>query len=54
MVKSISLIPDEIKVSVYIQQCSGLLQIEERVLLTELNKMRLERAKAFSKTAPGL
>ncbi|MGG5902542.1 DNA primase [Sphingobacterium daejeonense] len=53
VVKSISLIPDEIKVSVYIQQCSSLLQIEERVLLTELNKMRLERAKNVSKSAQG-
>lgn len=46
VVQSIALIPDEIKVSVYIKQCSGLLDIEERVLLTELNKIRLEKAKA--------
>lgn len=45
VVQSISLIPDEIKVSVFIQQCSHLLDIEERVLLTELNKMRLQKAK---------
>lgn len=49
VVQSISLIPDEIKVSVFIKQCSGLLDIEERVLLTELNKMRLEKAKAKDK-----
>lgn len=46
VVQSIALIPDEIKVSVYIKQCSGLLDIEERVLLTELNKIRLDKAKA--------
>lgn len=45
VVQSISLIPDEIKVSVFIQQCSQLLDIEERALLTELNKMRLEKAR---------
>ena len=49
VVESIALIPDEIKVSVFIQQCSHLLDIEERVLLTELNKMRLEKAKAQEK-----
>lgn len=45
VVQSIALIPDEIKVSVFLQQCSRLLEIEERVLLTELNKMRLQKAK---------
>lgn len=49
VVQSISLIPDEIKVSVFIQQCSSLLDIEERVLLTELNKMRIQKAKADEK-----
>lgn len=49
VVESIALIPDEIKVSVFIQQCSNLLDIEERVLLTELNKIRLQKAKAEDK-----
>src|SRR5690606_16488686 len=49
VVESIALIPDEIKVSVFIQQCSHLLDIEERVLLTELNKIRLQKAKAQDK-----
>jgi len=51
VVHSISLIPDEIKVSVFIRQCSVLLDIEERALLTELNKMRLDRAKAQDRKA---
>ncbi len=51
VVESIALIPDEIKVSVFIRQCSSLLDIEERVLLTELNKIRLNRAKAQDKKA---
>lgn len=49
VVESIALIPDEIKVSVFIRQCSTLLSIEERVLLTELNKIRLNKAKAQDK-----
>lgn len=46
VVQSIALIPDEIKVSVYLKQCSTLLDIEERVLLSELNKIRIDKAKA--------
>ncbi|WP_437921145.1 DNA primase [Sphingobacterium sp. LRF_L2] len=49
VVQSIALIPDEIKVSVFIQQCSNLLDMEERVLLTELNKIRLQKAKTQEK-----
>lgn len=49
VVESIALIPDEIKVSVFIRQCSVLLDIEERVLLSELNKIRLNKAKANDK-----
>ena len=49
VVESISLIPDEIKVSVFIQQCSGLLDIDERILLTELNKIRLKKIKAHDR-----
>lgn len=51
VVESIALIPDEIKVSVFIRQCSALLDIEERVLLTELNKIRINKAKAQEKKA---
>ncbi|WP_254528766.1 MULTISPECIES: DNA primase [unclassified Sphingobacterium] len=51
VVNSIALIPDEIKVSVYLRQCSGLLDIEERVLLTELNKIRMDKAKARDRKA---
>lgn len=49
VVESIALIPDEIKVSVFIRQCSSLLDIEERVLLSELNKIRIQNAKAADK-----
>ena len=49
VVQSIALIPDEIKVSVYIRQCSSLLDIEERVLLSELNKIRIGKSKEMEK-----
>lgn len=40
VVESIAKIPDSIKASVFLRECSSLLQIEERVLITELNKIR--------------
>ncbi|MBS1531479.1 MAG: toprim domain-containing protein, partial [Bacteroidetes bacterium] len=45
IVESIAKIPDSIKASVFIKECSHLLEIDERALLTELNKMRLNKAK---------
>src|ERR1700712_844767 len=47
VVESIAKIPDSIKASVFIKECSHLLQIDERALLSELNKMR--RAKSQKK-----
>ncbi len=44
IVQSISLIPDAIVRSVYVQECSRLLEIDEHILLSELNKMRKKRA----------
>jgi len=49
VVESIALIPDEIKVSVFIRQCSDLLDIEERVLLSELNSIRVKKARDTDK-----
>ena len=51
MVESIAKIPDSIKASVFIKECSHLLQIDERALLSELNKMRLAKAKKDSAAA---
>jgi DNA primase len=45
IVESIAKIPDSIKASVFIQECSRILKIEERALNTELNKMRQAKAK---------
>ncbi|MBB2146624.1 DNA primase [Pedobacter sp. LMG 31464] len=48
IVESIAKIPDNIKASVFIRECSSLLQIEERVLLSELNTMRAAKFKKAS------
>ncbi|TDQ06556.1 DNA primase [Pedobacter metabolipauper] len=48
IVESIAKIPDDIKASVFIRECSNLLQVEERVLLSELNKMRAAKFKKAS------
>lgn len=45
VVESIAKIPDGIKASVFVRECSSLLQIEERVLISELNKIRLSKLK---------
>lgn len=48
VVESIAKIPDGIKASVFVRECSSLLQIEERVLISELNKIRLGKLKKES------
>ncbi len=45
VVESIAKIPDGIKASVFVRECSSLLQIEERVLISELNKIRAAKSK---------
>jgi len=57
IVESIAKIPDSIKASVFIKECSYQLQIDERALLSELNKMRTAKAKKdaqqpYSRPAP--
>jgi len=45
IVESIALIPDQIKASVFIRDCSVKLDIEERILISELNKIRLQQSR---------
>ncbi|SMC71173.1 DNA primase [Pedobacter nyackensis] len=52
IIESIAKIPDEIKAAVFIRECSGLLQVEERTLLSELNKMRVAKFKKASANNP--
>ncbi|MES2377663.1 MAG: DNA primase [Bacteroidota bacterium] len=53
IVESIAKIPDSIKASVFIKECSNILQIDERALLSELNKMRQAKAKKDSQQPNG-
>jgi DNA primase len=48
IVESVAKIPDSIKASVFIKECSDILKIDERALLSELNKMRMAKAKKDS------
>ncbi len=50
IVKSISVIPDEITRSVYISATSERFEIAERALLSEVNKLLLKKAKKASNT----
>src|SRR5690606_12677487 len=45
VVESIAKIPDSIKASVFVRECASLMQMEERVIISELNKLRLAKAK---------
>lgn len=49
IISSISLIPDPVKRSVYIQETSNLLKIAEPVLLTELNKILIQERRKNEK-----
>jgi DNA primase len=48
VVESIALIPDQIKAAVFIRECSQLLEIEERVLIAELNSMKIGQSRKTS------
>lgn len=50
IVESIALIPDGISRSVYVQQCSRLLNMQEQVLIAELNKVIRANFKRENKT----
>ncbi len=45
IVESIAKIPDAIIASVFVRECSALLQVEEKVLLSELNKIKSAKVK---------
>ncbi|MDA0882872.1 MAG: DNA primase [Bacteroidetes bacterium] len=52
IVTSIAKIPDSIKRSVYIQECSSLLGIEERVLINEMNRLLRQNSTSRSSQGP--
>lgn len=46
ILQSVALIPDAIKRSVYLQECSRMMEIKEPILLAELNKLRYAKRSA--------
>ncbi len=50
IVSTIALIPEEISRSVYIKECSTLLDVSEKVLINELNKVRRKKHAEKSRT----
>jgi DNA primase len=48
IVESIAKIPDNIKASVFIRECSHLLEVEERILIAELNKIHAAKLKKMA------
>ncbi len=48
VVESIALIPDQIKAAVFIRECSQKLEIEERLLMAELNGMKITQSRKSS------
>jgi DNA primase len=47
IVKSISVIPDNITRSVYIRECSKMLEVDENILYAEVNKIKHKDDEAF-------
>lgn len=45
ILESIAKIPDQIKASLFVKECSALLEMEERILLSELNKIKVKKIK---------
>ncbi|OAV76205.1 DNA primase [Bacteroidales bacterium Barb7] len=52
ILRSVSVIPDNIARTVYIRECSRMLEVDERVLLDEVNKIRLSGGKKPVVQAP--
>ena len=50
IVRSIAVIPDAIVRSVYVKECSQLLQVDEKLLLAEINKLKEAQAEKEYKT----
>lgn len=51
IISSIAIIPHDIARTVYIRECSSMMEIDERLILTHVNKIRLNRQNAESAKA---
>ena len=43
IIRTVAIIPDNIARSIYIRECSAMMEIDEQVLLNEVNKIRLSK-----------
>lgn len=43
IIRTVAIIPDNIARSIYVRECSAMMEVDERVLLNEVNKIRLTR-----------
>lgn len=59
IIRTVAIIPDNIARSLYIRECSAMMEIDEKLLLNEINKIRLNKnekqapVKPFSPRSPG-
>ncbi len=44
IIRSVAIIPDNIARTVYIRECSSMMEIDERIVLNEVNKQRLNKS----------
>ena len=52
IVRSVAIIPDNIARSVYIRECSSMMEIDERIILNEVNKIRLNKLEKQPSLSP--
>lgn len=48
IIRTVAIIPDNIARSLYIRECSGMMEIDEKILLNEVNKIRLNKEEKLS------
>lgn len=52
IIRTVAIIPDNIARSIYIRECSSMMEIDEQVLLNEVNKIRLNKDERQSFQTP--
>lgn len=54
IIRTVAIIPDNIARSIYIRECSSMMEIDEQVLLNEVNKIRLSKDERQAQQPPPL
>lgn len=54
IIRTVAIIPDNIARSIYIRECSSMMEIDEQVLLNEVNKIRLSKDERQTQQAPSV